>query len=181
MMTDDELLQIVTSSVRKSFDQCRLIVEKDDCVGYSILADESANTFSIAVLSSEKFTELNGKAKEFSAYNPENWDVSEGLHHLSLAHEAIYKLEEVCEDYDHDDDWHGEYQTRVFQTLVRCLEQLKSENYFSNQGDEHTLLIPWIVDSKRIETRAKSWVKRLNSEKIYPGFVSWFDNYTENM
>lgn len=173
IINEEEILKSLLVSTRASFDACK--AKSNSIVGFAIVSDDSAVTFSPIAATSEGEEAYSDGSKDDFFFNPENWDLQENLDAFDDTSCPIEKLYEFCDDEENDDNWHEEYRSRIYQIAVRTLETLKIEGYFSDD----VYLNIWVVDSYVPFSRAKSWSKRLNNEELHCRFVEWLDSRSD--
>lgn len=153
---EEYLNQLVKEAITKFSKNCNKLY------GLSLVFDESFVSGYVA-----------GSCEQIvgEKYCPENWGLGFPSSNLGDS-DCLNELYEQSEDYDGDDFWHEEYQSRVYYSAVATLEKILHSEETSLKD---CFLVVWVSDSGLNIRKAKSVVKRLNSNDAYKSFVSYID------
>lgn len=175
MIDEQKILDQLVTSVSNSFDTMKDKSSTTEIIGYGILSDDSASSFTPIAATRNGLENFNSGNQNDFKFNPENWDLGTDIVDLKNNYNFLDALEDECEDYDNDGNWHEEYRSRIYQLIVRTFEKLKLDDYFNDD----TYLMVWVVDSELPIYRAKAWSKRLNNSKTHILFTEWLDTYAD--
>lgn len=135
------------------------------------LADKSLT--GIALLFDESFVSVRFIATvqplDRVGFNPDEWETQVSVTSPNI----VSDLYEQCEDYDNNEFWHEQFQSRAYQAAANMFESIK---YSYDSKLKNTFLIIWVSDSELNQTKSKAVAKRLNSKAHYEKFVSFIDD-----
>ncbi|MDQ2730232.1 MAG: DUF4303 domain-containing protein [Armatimonadota bacterium] len=172
----DLLQSEIKEAAKKAFTAVRAEHPNEHFYAFALYSDDGAMTVEPAANTQEG---MERKAKEYG-YNPIPpwfpWLIGEWAYEGEGGENflKVYELLETEEDFDEDDSEEFEaLRTRVFESMIRALEDLEKEHFFgAGSAREAITLFCSISDSDDAGQLENESARRLNPPSVYEKFLN---------